>query len=74
MLLLYENLRQLGGVPGIASQFVDSKPRTRKARSKGRIVARLDAMMATPGSTRVHIIASVPVSAIYELSESYKCC
>ena len=39
-----------------------SKPLILRVRSRGRIVTRQAAVMATPGSTSVHTIAVVPVS------------
>lgn len=41
---------------------VEPKPFTFQRRRRGRMVTRLEAMMATPGSTRVHTMASVPAS------------
>jgi len=52
------------------SAGVLSKPRSLSTRSKGRIVTREAAVIATPGSTRVQTMAVVPVSR-EEISEAF---
>ena len=50
---------------------VDSKPLILIARRSGRMVARLDATIATPGSISVQTMASVPATWKSQLGEDY---